>query len=160
MQVTTPEYVSEVEYVDGVAADTGTVKYNDGAHYEGEVGDLRPHGKGVLTAADGGWVPVGKAMERVEAAGAVLSSIGDAAAGMSTKMKIAGASMGILTVALTVAGSVYGMWAQQQERAKAQTEAYFATACGSISTLSSRTSNSGGCCNVRMSGRRVSRTLG
>ena len=79
---------------------------------------------GTVAAAIGGVVLAGKAMDAVKSARAVLTSIGDAAAGMSTKMKIAGASMGILTVALTVAGSVYGMWAQQQERAKAQTEAF------------------------------------
>jgi len=79
---------------------------------------------GAVAAAIGGVVLAGKAMEAVKSARAVLSSIGDAAAGMSTKMKIAGASMGILTVALTVASIAYGIFAQAQADTEARITSY------------------------------------
>jgi len=53
MKLTTKDDVREVAYVEGVAAPTGTVKYNDGRRYEGEMKDFKPHGTGVLTLPDG-----------------------------------------------------------------------------------------------------------
>jgi hypothetical protein len=53
LTLTRPYDVRGVEYVDGVAALAGTVKYNDGRRYEGEMKNFNPHGTGVLAHADG-----------------------------------------------------------------------------------------------------------
>ena len=39
--------------MDGVAADIGTVKHNDGRRYAGQMKNWNPHGTGVLTYPNG-----------------------------------------------------------------------------------------------------------
>ena len=79
---------------------------------------------GTAALAVGGFVAAAKGIEAVKAARATIAGLGDAFSGMSSKARAASIAAGGIVLALTVAAGVYGMWAQQQERAKAQTEAF------------------------------------
>lgn len=53
MRFTTKTEVVEVDFVKGVAARTGTVRYKDGRVYEGEIENYTPHGAGAVTFPNG-----------------------------------------------------------------------------------------------------------
>lgn len=79
---------------------------------------------GAVAAAVGGVVLAAKGIEAVKAARATIAGLGDAFQAMSGKAKAASIAAGGIGIALAVAAGVYGMWAAQQERAKAQTESF------------------------------------
>lgn len=78
----------------------------------------------LVAAGVAGVIGASKAMGALKTAKQAVSALGDAYQAMGTKARTATLAAGGIGLALTAASVIYGAWAQEQERAKAQTEAF------------------------------------
>lgn len=81
---------------------------------------------GLAAAAVGTYVAAAKGLEAVRAAKVIITDLGNAFQGMSTKARIATATAGAAAVAITAATVVYGAFAKRNAEATAVVEAFTA----------------------------------